>query len=356
MKVLVTGASGFLGGHLVERLLRDGHEVRALVRNSSNLDLLATLARATADGGSPARISMHTGDLDDEASLAGIMDGIELVFHAGAGINGTWPELERTTVQGTGLLLQAALEAGIKRFVHVSSVVVYQVGALASNCALDETCPLELRPGLVGPYARSKVEAEKLVRAYQQRGLDTVIIRPGLVYGPRGRVFWPNIGVLRGRICLLPGKARDLLPLVHVDDVVQAMVLAAHTPAASGRAYHVADHHGMTKRGYIKRFNQATGVARHIVPVPVTWIGGPLSLAGSMLRLPGRLGLPPGRLGNKRLPTGYGLRSKFRGLRFDCTRARTELGWQPARPLEQGVEQHLAQSLMDTEPATGTDT
>jgi 2-alkyl-3-oxoalkanoate reductase len=324
MRALVTGGSGFLGGHLVGRLVREGHEVTVLARESSNTAHL------------PEQVRIVRGDLDDARTFDGLLDGIDVVFHAGAAIGGSWPQMERTTVEGTGRMLQAALEAGVSRFVHVSSVVVYQVGNLANNTPLDETAILELRPKMVGPYTWSKVEAEKLVRTYQRRGLPTVIVRPGLIFGPRSPLFWPNIGVMKGGVCLLAGDREDRLPLVHVDDVTAALVLAATSPAAVGRAYHVADSEGLSKRAYLEKLGEARGKPIRIVPLPASLLNLAAVLAA---RLQGF-----GLLRGKALPTPYGLRSKYRGLRFDCSRAMTELGWRPRQSLEQRLEAHFNRS------------
>jgi 2-alkyl-3-oxoalkanoate reductase len=321
MKALVTGGSGFLGGHLVARLVREGHEVTVLARKGSDTTHLSE------------KVRVLRGDLDDARTYLGIMDGIEVVFHLGAATSGNWAEMERTTVEGTERLLLAALDAGVRRFVHVSSVVVYQVGALANNTPLDERALLELRPHIVGPYTRSKIEAEKLVRACQQQGLPTVIVRPGLIFGPRGRDFWPNIGVMKGRLCLLASRGDDLLPLVHVEDVVHALMLAAITPEAVGRAYHVADRDGISKRAYLELLGEARGRKILVVPMPVGLLSALMGFASGLQRF--------GLLRNKSLPNAYGLRSKYRGLRFDCTRAITELGWRPRLSLEQRLKEHL---------------
>jgi 2-alkyl-3-oxoalkanoate reductase len=327
MKALVTGGSGFLGGHLVARLVREGHEVTVLARQHSDTAHL------------PGTVRVLRGDLDDARTCLGLMDGIDVVFHLGAATRGSWPEMERTTVEGTERLLLAALGAGVRRFVHVSSVVVYQLGGLANNTPLDESALLELRPREVGPYARSKIEAEKLVRAYQQQGLPTVILRPGLIFGPRGRDFWPNIGVLKGRLCLLAGRGDDLLPLVHVEDVVHALMLAAITPEAVGRAYHVADPEGISKRVYLDLLGAARGRKLLVLPLPVGLLSALMRLAGGLQRV--------GLLRHKSLPGGYGLRCKYRGLRFDCARAIAELGWRPRQSLDQRLKEHLLPSDHD---------
>jgi 2-alkyl-3-oxoalkanoate reductase len=321
MKALVTGGSGFLGGHLACRLVREGHQVTVLARESSDVSHL------------PEQVRIVRGDLDDARTFDGLVEGIDVVFHAGAAIGGNWPQMERTTVEGTARMLQAALEAGVARFVHVSSVVVYQLGNLANNTPLDETALLELRPRLVGPYAWSKVEAEKLVRIYQRRGLPTVIVRPGLIFGPRGRYFWPNIGVLKGGLCLLAGDGEDRLPLVHVDDVTAALVLAATAPAAVGRTYHIADSEGLSKRAYVEKLAAARGKPIRIVPLPARLLNLAVVLAAGMQGL--------GVLRGKALPTPYGLRAKYRGLRFDCSRAMAELGWRPRQSLDQRLEAHF---------------
>jgi nucleoside-diphosphate-sugar epimerase len=153
MKALVTGATGFIGSHLVERLLSTGTEVRGLVRNAAGAAQLQASAAEAAFG-----------DLTDLASLRGAMKGIDVVFHLGARVSDWGPRrpFDATTIDGTENVLRAAAEAGVSRFLHVSSIVVYDDRFARRNHIIPETAPLgPSGDRRLGNYARSKATAEE---------------------------------------------------------------------------------------------------------------------------------------------------------------------------------------------------
>ncbi|MEX0729684.1 MAG: NAD-dependent epimerase/dehydratase family protein [Aquisalimonadaceae bacterium] len=322
MKILVTGATGFIGGHLAIRLLQHGHRVRALVRRDSNaVEHVRGLGCEIAHG-----------DLLDEASLRAAIAGTEVVYHLGAALTGTWQHIEAVTVRGTERMLRLSLEAEVDRFVHISSLAVYRMADIPENAIIDESRPLEPDPQRVGFYCRSKVEAERLVFDYHRRGLPVVVVRPGLVYGPRGNVFWPNIGYLKNRICILPGSGDAFLPLTHVDNVVDAILLAGRAAGVVGKAYHIADGNGMTKTQYLRRYLAATGARARVVEMPLPLLSSPAAaselLAGLGFRVP--------------FPNRYALKSKYRGIRCDTSRAQWAMGWKPRVSLDEGLERTFA--------------
>ncbi|MFZ2517884.1 MAG: NAD-dependent epimerase/dehydratase family protein, partial [Anaerolineae bacterium] len=173
-QILVTGANGFIGGHLCEHLQQAGAQVRGLVRS---------LPRAAwlADQG----ISLIEGGLDEPAVLARAVDGCAAVIHTAAwtGVPDDPALGEAVNVTGAEAVLQAALTAGVARVIHFSSVAVYGVNA---SPLIDETASTPL----VGQaYPDSKIHAEAVVRRLAAAGLDTVIVRPASTYGPRGTAW-----------------------------------------------------------------------------------------------------------------------------------------------------------------------
>lgn len=216
-KVLVTGASGFVGSAVVRALLSRGYDVRALVRPTS--------PRRNLEG---LKVEIAQGDLLDTASLATALDGCDTLIHTAADYR-LWVRgddaMMRVNVEGTRLLMQAALHHRLRRVVHTSSVATL---GLAPRCSLaDETTPSCLAD-MTGPYKRSKFLAEEMVRQMvAERGLPAVIVNPSVPVGPgdirptpTGRVI---IEAAAGR---MKASVRTGLNLVHVDDVALGHVLA----------------------------------------------------------------------------------------------------------------------------------
>jgi nucleoside-diphosphate-sugar epimerase len=212
---LVTGASGFIGGHLTQRLVREGFRVRCLVRASSDTSLLAGLD-----------VELVVGDLTSAPSLARAVEGCRSVFHCAALVSdwATVPEIARINVEGTRDLLAAAAAASVQRLVHFSTTDVH---ARRSRSW----------------YARTKLAAESEVRRAQtEHRLDAVILRPATVYGPRSTEVIGEIArAIRGRHMVLIDGGRPLAGLCYVDNLVDAALLALRHEAAPGRAFDVSD-------------------------------------------------------------------------------------------------------------------
>ncbi|WP_033822334.1 NAD(P)-dependent oxidoreductase [Kitasatospora sp. MBT63] len=236
MKVLVTGASGFLGGHLVDGALRAGHEVRALVRPTSDLSRLRTVPG----------LELAHGDLGDPQSLRRAVEGVEVVHHSAARVAdfGTRAQFTAENVTGTERLLSAAREAGARRFVFISSPSALMGPDDGDRLGIDESTAYPER--WLNLYSETKAAAERLVLAADRPGFTTVALRPRGIWGPRDRAgFLPKLlaGMLAGRLPDLSGGRRVLVSLCHSDNAVLAALLAAGAPAerVGGRAYFVAD-------------------------------------------------------------------------------------------------------------------
>ena len=210
MKALVTGAAGFIGSHIVERLLAQGHEVRAFVRPTSDCSFLEGLGAELARG-----------DVTDIESLRAAMPGIDAVFHAAANVSnwGPWKEFEAVTVRGTENTLRAAADAGVKRFLQVSTNNVYD-DRVRKRRRLDESGPFTTGPSAFGHYSLSKVLAKKAAFRYHAEGaLAVSAIRPGWVYGPRDRNLVPYmVDFVRSPLAAWVGDRDPILPPVRSDE------------------------------------------------------------------------------------------------------------------------------------------
>ena len=314
MRVLVTGATGFTGGHLARTLAARGYEVRALVR-----------------GGRPAggAIEHFEGDLRDRDSVRRAVSGVDLVYNVAALYRqaGLPPDAYRAVnADAVGTIIEAAAAVGVRRVVHCSTVGVH--GDIEHPPA-NEDAPL--RPGDV--YQETKLEGERIARAASERtGVEVVIARPSGIYGPGDRRLLKLFrGVARRRFLIL-GDGRIFYHLTHVDDVVEGLRLCGEVPAAAGRTYILAG-------AEVRTLNDLTAIIaeearvpppRWYLPVWPVWLAGAACEA-----VCGPLGIEP--------PL-YRRRVDFftKSRAFDISRARAELGFAPAVGLRDGIRRTLA--------------
>jgi nucleoside-diphosphate-sugar epimerase len=224
---LITGASGFIGGRLAERMSRDGYAVRCLARASSDTTALERLD-----------VEIAVGDLTDASSLAHAIDGCSHVVHCGALVSdwATKNEIKKINVEGTRLLLEASADAHVQRFVHLSTTDVY---GYPGGRAIDESYRATRFRNW---YAQTKLEAEVEVRrAERERALEAVILRPATVYGPGSvEVVGEIARAIRSRNMLLIDRGRAIAGLCYVNNLIDAALLALHS-AAAGQAFNITD-------------------------------------------------------------------------------------------------------------------
>lgn len=232
---LVTGAGGAIGSTLVRRLLEQGYDVRALVRESAPTEM-------------PSGVEVFRGDIADCALVRQAVNGVNAVFHLAAKlhVNNPAPDLKdeyfRVNVEGTRCLAGAARAAGVDRLVFFSTISVY--GSSQPNQLLDEETPL--RPDSL--YGETKIDGEKIVLAE----LPAVVLRVAAVYGPRMKGNYPRIvKALRRKRLALIGDGRNRRTLVHTDDVCDAAIAAAEQTTAVGQIYNVTDGQVHTMREII---------------------------------------------------------------------------------------------------------
>lgn len=226
-RCLVSGASGFIGGRLIERLVRDGHEVRCLVRASSDTSRLQGLD-----------VEIVVGDLRSGASLARAVEGCEEVLHCAALVSdwATTEEIVAANVEGTRNLLDASASACVRRFVHLSTTDVYG----HPDEVVEETYAATRFRNW---YSQTKLEAEREVRSVAETtALEAVILRPATVYGPGSIDVVGEIArAIRGRHMLLVDHGRAIAGLCYVENLIDAAVLAMRHRAAPGHAFNVSD-------------------------------------------------------------------------------------------------------------------
>lgn len=317
MNVLVTGATGFTGGHLATTLARRGYRVKALVREKSR-------ARFHESDAADAGAIEAVGDLTDRDAVARAAEGADVVYHIAATYREAGqPDAAYTAinVEGTQHVLMGAKAAGARRVVHCSTGGVH---GHIEHAPANEDAPLA--PGDV--YQETKLAAETLARDFGRReGLDVVIARPIGIYGPGDTRFLRMFrGIARGRFPIL-GRGEVFYHLTYIDDLVEGFRLCGETPAAAGRTYILAGPRYTTLKELTVLIARELGVRppRWHLPVWPFWMAG---LMCEMVCVP--LGIEP--------PL-YRRRVEFftKSRAFDITRARVELGYNPRVDLQQGI-------------------
>jgi nucleoside-diphosphate-sugar epimerase len=316
-RVLVTGANGFLGQQLVAALARSGTEVVALVRDRTR---------------APFAVERHAevveSSLEDPQALKEAMAGVDLVYHCAAVTtnSATWEAHHATNVLGTAQVMDAAAAAGVRRVVHVSSVIVYGLDPPAHGHALGEAAPYGSDRDHYAYYQRSKVQAEEEAkRRSDESGVGLTIVRPGILYGP-GHPLKARL-VQFGIVSVVLGTGRNRLPATYVGNAVDALLLAGSLDEADGETFNVVDEPAVTVREILK--HAAPGERMLILPVPPSL----LTLVASRLERRARGG------GLQRPPklSRFVVRTATRDIAYDTRMARELLGWRPEVPLNEGL-------------------
>lgn len=306
---LVTGASGSLGKAVVARLRADGHRVRVFQRR---------IPRTPQEG-----VEYAFGNLGDPVAVDRAVKGAKIVIHCGAAMKGGWPEHKGGTVVGTQNVIDACRAHGVTQLVHISSMSVIDWAGNSGKGAISEAATLEPRADERGAYTRAKLEAERLVVAAAKAGLPAVILRPGQIFG--GGIPLINGAVARnaaGRWLVL-GDGKLELPLVYLDDVVDAVMAAVTRHLTHGELFQIIDPEHLTQDEVLGLAGGTKGIVR--VPRALVFALGKLSE------------YPLGALG-KPSPIGvYRLRSALARLHYESGHAAAALGWHPRVGVREGI-------------------
>jgi nucleoside-diphosphate-sugar epimerase len=321
MHYLVTGATGFIGSHVVEACVARGQRVTALVRPQSDAALLESWG-----------VPLCRAELQDTAALRRLLGDVDVVVHCAAKV-GDWGPVEEyraVNVDALRSLLEACKGQALSRFIYLSSLGVYPLG---HHYGTDETAPLPVRHA--DGYTQSKVEAEQLARSYYRDfGVPVVVLRPGFVYGPRDRTVLPRLlDALRQGQIRYPGGGQAALNTIYVGNLVEAIFLAVAQEQAVGQVYNLTDGEYVSKRRfveYIADFFQLPRPTR----TPPLWLARWITW-GCETWARWR--------GARQAPRYTQARLKFFGyhLDFSIAKAQRELGYRPRYSFEQGMFQTL---------------
>ncbi len=314
--VLITGARGFIGAAVAARLAAQG---------------VATIGIDTAAPRTPAQGPMapvHRGSVTDPAAWAHLLAGVDTVVHTAAIVSNVAPRrrMHEVNVVGTGRVLAAAARAGVRRFVHLSSVVVH---GFDLPDWVDESHPVQVNGDA---YVDTKVASEHLVLSAHAAGeLEVVVLRPGDVYGPGSRpwVVLPLTYLAAGQ-AILPAGGRGVFSHTYLDNLVDGVVAAIATPAAAGRVLHLTDGVATSCADYFGRLGALVGARPRCLPTPLA-----TALAGGV-----GAGLRAARQDSELCPASMRLLARTGSYRID--RARQVLGYHPAVDLDTGLERVAA--------------
>ena len=329
---LVTGATGLLGSHIVEKLRKEGQDVRALVRPQSDTSFIDSLG-----------VEKAIGDITDPESLKRAMVGVKTVYHAAAKVGdwGPWREFVAISIDGTRNVIEAAARAGVERFLHISSISAYGHPD-GEGLVLDETAPLGQNLHKWSYYSRAKVEAEKIVwQAHQKGDIQVTVIRPSWLYGERDRASMPRlIRAIKSGKAKLVGDGTNRLNLTYAGNEADGCILAARSPKAIGQAYNLCNDGIITQKEYMNKIASLIGAP----PVTKTV---PYKLAYNvafMLELFGHIfhkKTPP-------LVTRYSVWLIGRKVFFSTEKIQRELGYTPRVGYDEGIARAVKWALNHT--------
>jgi nucleoside-diphosphate-sugar epimerase len=315
MKVLITGATGLLGGHLINELQQRNEDIRALVLPVENADKLEKQG-----------VKVVRGDITDASTLGPAVQDVELIFHL-AGMMGVWrpiSDYRLVNVTGSENLYKAAQKAGVRRYVHTSSHTVYGLGY---GRFLTEKDALRPDPD---PYSLTKAEGDRMMRRLMLNSeVETVILRPGTFFGPGDRLHFGRMAqkMKDGKGVIL-GRGDNALPFCYVTDIVQGFMLAAYHENAPGNVYNITNDHPLTQLEMFNAIADAVdGVrpTRHLPYLPIYY--GSIVAEKVVARV----------TRTKPVVTQLGAMMFGSDNRHSVEKARRELGYEPKVELRTGI-------------------
>jgi len=322
MKMFVTGATGFLGARVVSRLRGDGHEVTALVRADSDYSQLERQGAVIV-----------VGELEKVDAFADALRGCAVVIHAGAHVqtSGDWNVFHNSNVLGTHRLIEASLAAGVRRFVHVSSLGIFDLGRGRSEIEVTEEQAYDRNPLLRGHYTRSKIHADRAALAAMKAGAPVVVVRPGVLYGPGRPLFRGRVNKRLGPLRLVVSRSSYPVPICYVENAADALVRAASTPGVNGQVFNLVDDSSLRQREYFRLLSRAEASWARVLYLPPALLLPAIRAVAALFKL----------LKRRQWPPAYQFERSARNVRYSSTRAREILGWSPAVATEEALRRSV---------------
>jgi nucleoside-diphosphate-sugar epimerase len=317
LKVLVSGAAGFLGRHVTDCLLKRGHSVRAIIRPASQTPPWSET------------VEVFRADLRTHDDLISAFDGVDTVLHLAAATGGNEDVQFASTVVATERFLEAMTKSSVKRLVHVSSLVVYDWSR--ATRVMDEHTPLLDDPYSMGAYTIAKVWQERVVAKFaKDHSWDLTIMRPGFIWG-KDHTEMAGMGRHLGRIYVMFGPFTRL-PLSYVANCADCLAVAAERGAAIGQTFNVIDADDVRVWRYVREYARRTGQRGFMFPVPYVVGYGIACLASLTSRaLFGKKGKLPSLLMPRRFE------AQFKPIRFSTRKLNQILAWDPPLNFSQSL-------------------
>ncbi|GAB4528300.1 MAG: NAD-dependent epimerase/dehydratase family protein [Pleurocapsa sp.] len=323
MKILVTGATGFIGGHLLPRLLQDKHEIVVATRHTNSVEKLSIPVPHVV-----------VGEIDGNTDWSEALSGIDAVIHLAGrahilqeNVADPEAEFQRVNVTGTKNLVKQSLAAGVKRFIFISSIGA--VATLSDRILTEETPP---QPDT--PYGRSKLEAEQaLVKLTENTAMSWTILRPTLVYGEGNPGNMANLlKLIQLRIPLPLGAINNRRNFLYVGNLVDAIALCLTHSQAVNKLFLIGDTERLSTPELIQQIATALSISVTLIPIPL-----------SFLKLLGSWGDFSSNILGKSLPINSNVVSKLSGsLAVDNSQICSSLNWQPPYSIKQGLVRGLS--------------
>ena len=331
-RILVLGGTGFIGKELLRQLISAGHSVRLLARG---------LAGIPADLRESGKLDCVVGDVADKAALLRAMQGVDCVFHLARANVKSWADYQQFEIEATRRVAECALEAGVKRFISTGTIDSYYLGAHAA--VITEATPLDPQIVHRNLYARAKAISEQILQKMQrEQGLPLVIVRPGIVIGRGGSPFHWGVGRWWGdAVCEIWGDGRNKLPLVLVEDVAAGLIATMHAGQIEGRSFNLVADPSLSAREYLDELDRAglMKIQRHATPIFNFY-------REDMLKWIVKVAV---RHPERRMPSWRDWESRTAKAVFDCSAAKTVLGWKPntdqSELIQKGIVDPLKQVL-----------
>lgn len=324
MRAFVTGATGFLGSRVTARLVARGDQVVALAREG-----------AAADALEKSGVEVVRGDLGNLDPILEHVAACDVVYHVGARVvsNGPWEEFFRVNVEATQRLMDAALAGRARRFVHVSSLGIFDIDR--DDMVIGDQADYDRRPMLRGHYTRSKLDADRLASTAVRTGRNVVVVRPGVLYGPKPpgqNVFLGRVRkFLRPDLLAVVSSPSYRVPLIYVDNAADAVVLAGTVEGIERGIFNVIDDPDLTQQQYFRTLSEVRPKPLRVVYLPVSLVSPAVKAVDFVHKLA------------KRRPwsVAYQLLRSERSARYPTDAARTKLGWTPAKDLRTSLQESL---------------
>jgi len=319
-RVLVTGANGFIGSHLVRKFIREGHEVSGLVRTSSDLSLIEN-----------TNLSVVYGDITDRRSLVNLFCNTDILIH-NAGLASDWGSMatfRQVNFEGTRNVAEIASECGIQRFVYMSTTAVHGFNHTAPVCENDPVNP-------IFNYSISKLEAENWLFEFAQRtGTEVTAVRPGNVFGPCDHTFTEKYidGMVTGRIAYVNGGKSFTCP-TYVGNLVDGVYLAAFQKEAAGEVFIVTDGLQITWKQFTEMIAEKLGIRSPRISIPLGAGLAAAFFAENLYKLV-RVNHPP-------LVTKYRMYNAGTNYHFSIKKAANILGFEPETDFEKAVSKTVS--------------